>query len=438
MRIAPWRSKCRDSSTLPFHTRKRISLPCAIIRDKSLTGARWILEMRHPSLSAAFVPPAQLTPRRTMEPYVECWCGSGKKWKWCHKHRDRKPPVNIHEQLARLRKEFAKGYCSHPDASSKTCSARVIRAHTVQRRGGLSAIAENGHVISAMSAAHDIFKNDGKFVPRRVGIRSASTFMGFCNRHDTAMFRPVESGPTVLTPEACFVLSFRAIAYEHFTKQIQLRSSEISRKMDCGMPFEIQIHVQNYVHFNIAGARRGLSDTQRWKDQYDEIYRSQRFEDHHYFAVEFSQVLPVVGCGGFHPEYDFEGNPLQKISRGTSPHQHVTFNLSVLGGKSVVLLGLTERTNGPAEAFLRSFGDVPDQEKPNAVIRLAFEHIENIYISPIWWRKIEDKLKNALILRMGSGLGIGGVERKTNCLGEDGLNYTEGVEVSTKLEANCL
>ena len=373
-----------------------------------------------------------------MPPYVECWCGSRKKWKWCHKHRDRKPAVNIGEQIAKMRREFTKGFCSHPDASPEACSAKVIRAHTVQRRGGLAAIAEDGHVISPMSAAHDIFKNDRKLVPRRVGIGSASTFMGFCNRHDTAMFRSVESRPTVLTPEACFVLSFRAIAYENFTKQIQLRSSEILREMDSGFPFEMQVHFQNYIHSYIAGVRRGVSDTRRWKDHYDELFSGRRFEEHCCLAVEFSRKLPVVGCGGFHPEHDFEGNPLQRISRGTSPHEHVTFNLSILNGKSVVLLGHTERPRGPAAAFLRSFDDVPDEKKADSVIRLAFEHIENIYISPTWWRNIEGKTRSDLIRRMGNGLGIGGVERQADCLGDDGFTYIADVGVSTKLGVNCL
>ena len=335
-----------------------------------------------------------------------------------------------------MRNEFVKGYCSPPDANPDTCSGRIVRAHTVQRRGGLSAIAENGHVISAMSAAQDIFKHDGEFVPREVGIRGASTFMGFCNLHDTVLFQPVERGSVSLTPENCFLLSFRAIAYEHFTKQTQLRSSEILRNMDVGTPFEQQVVAQNYVHTYVAGVRRGLSDTERWKSQYNAIFCKQRFNDHRFLAVEFSQVLPVVGCGGFHPEYDFEGNALQKISRGTSPHEHVTFNLSFLNGKSVMVLGLTERTGGPAEELLCSFMKLPDQEKPDASIRLAFEHIENIYFKPSWWTGLNVSSKNNLTNRMSSGLGLKETEREAGCLRDDGHCYAPDVEVSAILSSN--
>ena len=217
-----------------------------------------------------------------------------------------------------------------------------------------------------------------------------------------------------------------------------MRSSNILRNMDAGAPFEKQVFVQNYVHTYVAGVRRGLSDTKRWKLQYDGIFREQRFSDHKFFAVEFSQVLPVVGCGGFHPEYDFEGNALQKISRGNSPHEHVTFNLSVLNGKSVVVLGLTERTSGPAEEFLHSFNRLPDREKAAATIRLAFEHIENTYFNPFWWRELNECSRNSLTNRISSGLGLRGTDREAGCLRDDGLCYTPDAEVSAVLSSNLV
>ena len=113
--------------------------------------------------------------------------------------------------------EFQKGYCSYPEASPETCG-RIVRAHTVQRRGGLHAIAENGHVLSAKTGFQSLFRS-GVFSPSEVGVRSASTFMGFCDTHDNSMFKSVETVPVELTPECCFLLGFRAISYELFQKK---------------------------------------------------------------------------------------------------------------------------------------------------------------------------------------------------------------------------
>ena len=109
--------------------------------------------MTHASLHAPFVPPADLRPQKTMQRNDPCWCGSGKKWKKCHRDRESQQPVELGERLSRLYREFQKGYCSHPQARSEDCGHRIIRAHTVQLRGGLAAIAENGHVISAKTGS---------------------------------------------------------------------------------------------------------------------------------------------------------------------------------------------------------------------------------------------------------------------------------------------
>ena len=387
-------------------------------------------KMAHPSLQADFVSPPDLRPRRKMPRNAPCWCGSGKKWKQCHRDRESKPPVKIGEQFSRLYDEFQKGYCSHPQAGPENCGNRIIRAHTVQRHGGLAAIAENGHVVSAKSAAQDRLRNHGAFVPRKVGVRSASTFMGFCEKHDNSMFQPVETKPVPLTAQSCFLLGFRALSYELFSKRAELRSMTLMRESDYGKPFEIQCQLQQELYYRAQGAQRGLADCQRWKNQYDSIFLDERFDEYRFVGVAYSAILPVVGCGAFHPEFDFAGNPLQRISRGAAPHQHVGFNLTVLNGRSVLVIGWTEGHEGPAESFGRSFKtDVPDEQKANMGVQLAFEHIENVFMRPSWWEDLSDTVRNALVTRMRSGLGVEGPDRDGDSLRPDGHPYTMNVHV---------
>ena len=385
--------------------------------------------MPHASLHSQFLPPAELTPQRKMPRNAPCWCGSGKKWKYCHRDREFRPSVEVGERLSQLYSEFQKGYCSHPQASADNCGRRIIRAHTVQRRGGLAAIAENGHVLSVKAGVRDTFRNQGAFVPREAGVGSASTFMGFCDTHDNSMFKPVESHGVPLTPESCFLLGFRAVSYELFQKKAVLRSMNILRELDRGKPFGEQCEWQELVHLHEEGTKRGLADFERWKRQYDTIFIKERFEQYRFVGVAYSSVLPVVGCGAFHPEWDFAGNRLQIVSRGDVPHEHVGLNLTVLNGRSVLVIGWTEGHEGPAELFGRSFRDVPDEEKSNRGIQLAVEHIENIFMKPSWWHGLTETIRNALVKRMGSGMPDR--NRESGCLRSDGYSYTTDVHVVT-------
>lgn len=383
----------------------------------------------HISLGLPLVPPAPFNPRRTMDPYAICWCGSGRKWKWCHKDRERQSPIPLQERLTQFRATFRQEYCSHPDAGKATCSAEIVRAHTVQHRGGLSAISENGRVVSAVTAAEDLYSNKGEYVPRVIGIKSASTFLGFCGHHDTTMFRPIETGPFSLSAETVFLLSFRALAYELYMKRCALAATNIERECDKGKPFEDQCSIQEYLHWSEEGMRRALADLERWKAAYDTAYMAKDYDKFDFYAVGFTDVLPFVGCGGFHPQFDFSARPLQQLGRGSDlEYQHVTVNLTVIDSRSVAVIGWNEGGDGPAAMFAKSFAGVRNGEKAEAVRRLVFEHIENVFMLPSWWRGLSEELRLAAIFRMRTG-SPGGAERKASCLMSDGLAYLESVGV---------
>lgn len=157
------------------------------------------------------------------------------------------------------------------------------------------------------------------------------------------------------------------------------------------------------------------------------MFIKQRFEKYRFVGVAYSTVLPFVACGAFHPEFDFSGNPLQIVSRGDAPHEHVSFNVTALKGSSLLVIGWTEGHDGPAELFARSFASVPDDEKANRTIQLAVEHVENIYMKPSWWHGIPGAIRNALVMRMSSGMPDRG--REPGCLQSDGFSYTKDVGV---------
>ena len=263
-------------------------------------------------------------------------------------------------------------------------------------------------------------------------MRSASTFMGFCDTHDNSMFKSVETGrPVQLTSECCFLLGFRAISYELLQKRAALRSISITREADRGRPFEDQCEIQHRLHMFKEGTQRGVADLERLKRHYDTIFVKRQFEEYHCVGVSYSSILPLVGCGAFMPEYDFAGNPLQKISRGDAPHEGVDLNLTVLNGRSVFIIGWAVPPNGPAASFGRSFGDVPDDQKADVAIQLAAEHIENIYMRPSWWLGLSGHCKSKLIERMHSGGFVLG--RGPDCLRPDQQPYTTDVHVVEKV-----
>lgn len=303
----------------------------------------------------------------------------------------------------------------------------------MQRKGGLAAIAENGHVISPKLGFQDIVKNDGTIIPRLHGIKDASTFMGFCADHDDQLFSPIEKPPIVLDKQAAFLLSFRAICYEKLMKEAALRAIEIQREADKGDPFEIQCVKQQYLHAYREGINRGIKDLDGWKDKYNAAFLSGKYNPFSFYGVVFSSPLPIVACGAFHPEYDFSGNHLQIITRGKSEFEHLSFNLTVVGGKSVAVLGWTGAHQGPAECFVESFRSLPKYVMANAAFHIACEYLENTYFRPSWWEAQTNSVREHLVRRFQSGTSLEDSERRPDCLSQREHSFTTA---AVELELN--
>ncbi len=335
-----------------------------------------------------------LTPQETMGRNDPCWCRSGRKWKHCHRDRDKQHRRNINELLNAIGQEQARGYCVHPDAGEGTCSGGATDAHTIQKEGGLRAIAEKGHVISIKKGALGIGRNDGEIILVPDGIGNASTFPGFCNTHD-AMFSPAEQKIVPLSREAAFLLSYRAIAYEKFLKESALRSNELHRQeADKGQPFAEQVRIQEALYAAKYLMELGLRDLTQSKDAFDAAYRAS-YTGFNFLVVEFSAVVPVVSCGAFFPDFDLFGQPLQSLAAATLLDP-IAVNLTVLNDRSVLFLGWIG-SGGPPEKFATSYARLPQAEKANAAVRLAIEYSENTYSRPSWWTGLPQAVRDGVV-----------------------------------------
>lgn len=90
-----------------------------------------------------------------------------------------------------------KGRCLHYDAGSR-CS-KVIDAHSIQKHGALSLIADNGQVYAISRNFGDIKRSRGGVTYTKQGINMVSTFRGFCEKHDSQVFEPIDKFPLVPT-----------------------------------------------------------------------------------------------------------------------------------------------------------------------------------------------------------------------------------------------
>lgn len=349
----------------------------------------------------------------------QCWCGSGKKYKYCHLSRDHEEPVTHQEIIQALRKAYGKKYCLHPKASAHACQGKIIRAHTIQKRGGLERIAREGRVYWFPPDYSMLVHNVGNIDARLIGIREASTFTGFCNYHDTTTFAPIEMAPFEPTLEQIFLLGYRSICRELFAKREQMTLAPLVRNLDRGKGFSDQKFVQNFADLHYQGVKFGLENLEAYKKRYDMNLVSKNFADIRYYVVRLKDVPEIMCSGSAYFEMDFQGNLLQDI--GQLDEHMDGFSFSLIGEEDSGMIVFSWLGNSLVGTnFARTLNSLADNEIPHAVVRLIFAFFENTFFSPFWWESLSDTARESIKTRINVATSPV-LDRKTNCLMDDGL-----------------
>ncbi len=358
-----------------------------------------------------------------------CWCGSGKKYKKCHLDRDKASPLTTQELIEAQRK-LQKKLCLHPDASQSACEGHIVRAHTIQRNGGLSRISRDYHVYTTRTDLGDMIRSNGDPDPKLEGVRTATTFTGFCEKHDRETFRPIEVAPFQACQQHAFLLGYRAVAKEFYAKQFHVDTIQYLREVDKGASLEKQFLHQTILAEKEKWAKIGLRDSQYYKSKYDKYLLAKDYSSTKYAVIHFNKTPEILCSGGQFPEFDFIGGELQNYSVFEDVDNilsHITFSsIPTDTGGAAVFTWFGEDLY--CERLVKSLLDLEITKIPNAIFRYMLECYENVAMSPDWWENLDEKARRKAKSRIGELI------HNKAALVEDGIMYT-GIEV-VKIESN--
>lgn len=354
------------------------------------TGQGWVIDVNGEDWY--FDPLGRLMGRPDPDTYDPCWCASGEKFRFCHKNRHRQPKVTRQEYLAGWEAAADIEMCLHP-AAPVGCSAKIVRAHTVQRMGGgLRVLAQNGDVYGFKGHPYFFQKNDLRVVPERIGTRIASTFRGFCADHDASLFKAVEHRKFAATSEQLALLNFRVIARRVFGRHVAARHAPTMLAYDRGLPPHVQREWFAIQHREIVKADETLKNTISLKGYYDRLVLARDFAGVNAYVAYFSG-LPVFLCAELvRIDCDFIGG---RLNDPPPPAHLCVYNLAVDNGWALVFSWMG--VNGAAEMLAESFSVRSDADKPGAAFRYALEYTDNVYFAPEWWEGLTESERGVAI-----------------------------------------
>jgi len=272
-------------------------------------------------------------------------------------------------------------------ATSGNCSGKIVRAHTIQR-AVMARHADAGHVYHLDTITEHKTLN----LIHKVGVVKATTFPGFCNFHDTALFAPIENLPFMATAEQFHRFHLRAAAQALFDRKywaVGVRSEIIRR--DPG---------QAKTHEGAIGASQ--ADSPEAEREFLSCLKAVREGDFSVIDTRcwIGNTAPsIMGSELFAPRKDFCG----KLVQNPKARSHAWVSLTITEVNRSTLVLLSGRKNCPVfTALADSLEKVGMRGRSQAVASYALCQLCNMIILPAWHKSLSEWHRKTLSTMMRS------------------------------------
>lgn len=316
-----------------------------------------------------------------------CWCGSGKKYKKCHLDRENQDRDTIWPAAEENRRAFSRKICFAKNTGLGECEGKIIKAHSVSRGPNLSKIADDGHVMRYNADIAQLMKTKGNIYAEKVGIKDASIFYGYCQKHDREIFSNIENEEFIGRPDQCLTAYYRTLSRELYGKDSGAHLRETARVGDKGLsPFDQFMFQQilDDIHTGNEAARRELKATH---DILTGALSGNAFQTVESLLCEFENTLPFAFSGAWSPFTDIHGHELQYGYSDTNLEQ-VCFTSHATSQGTVICISWKKKNSSPGEAIANQIMAIPNDMKASIILQFVIKHVENIFFNPRWFTSL--------------------------------------------------
>lgn len=292
------------------------------------------------------------------------------------------------------KRQNGRGRCLH-FSDGVRCDA-VVSAHSIQKRGQLSLIAEDGHVYRLSADLSILQKNKGIPRLRKVGVNRTSAFAGFCKRHDNSLFEPIDNYPLGPGKEQVALYAYRCLCREYFVKE---NAVAVLTKMKAHPDLDAQRRA--FLEACLFGHGLGFGRLEHHKSAFDRALLVRDYEQFEFTYFTSSSPCPVQLAGLLCPNVDFEGRRLQDLGNIDSPLDLITFFTAPTEEGWAFGFGWHTSSNLTCIPFIQSLAQraATGEKIEDALLRLL-PCCENHAIRVSWWDALDEESKSAVVERM--------------------------------------
>ncbi|MCT1399012.1 hypothetical protein M4D81_08290 [Paenibacillus sp. p3-SID867] len=204
----------------------------------------------------------------------------------------------------------------------------------------------------------------------------ASTFTGFCNKHDSKIFSPIENNEYVPNDtRQNFLFAYLAFALGYYERYSSYNLMNARLEKDPSMfNTELGERIRLYnSHLKYIDTLKMIMNTNLDNERFDRITTD---------LLVWPNEYGIASTSMFFITNDNEGKTVNKIGSYISPF---FFTIFPQAGATYVLMGYLTKDKLKYHFIRNQIVNLPIEEQKIAISNLIALHIENVFFSPEYW-----------------------------------------------------
>lgn len=293
------------------------------------------------------------------------------------------------------KRQNERGRCLHFEDGNR-CN-EIISAHSIQKKGQLKLIAEDGHVYRLNGDHSTLLQRDGAPYLKKIGIRRASTFPGFCKFHDNALFKPIDERPFLPTRQQVALYAYRCLCREAFVKENAVRVLGQAKDHPALHPDSRKSVLSAFV-----GHSQGYAGVLHHKAQFEDALIAEDYELFEFTCFTSNSPCCLQLSGLLYPDFDFGGKQLQDLGAWQTPLDLITCFTAPTHEGWALTFAWHASSRATCVPFIQSLAEhVSDGARiEDALFRFCISSCENHAIRISWWEGLPAASKQQVAERM--------------------------------------
>ncbi len=166
------------------------------------------------------------------------------------------------------------------------CKEHAIKSHVLQKNGILREISEDNHLITLSPSNAYQLEEGFAFQFKKMGINNVYTFLGFCNKHDTEIFKPIEDKDNLdlYNPYHQALFSYRGLCQEIRRKEISIEWIDFLKNT---LPVQLNNRATNPLR---DGYIEGVKNLSFFKQEFEKSIILQCFDNFSFSTIELPKI----------------------------------------------------------------------------------------------------------------------------------------------------